>query len=253
MCVVKWLNIMMISAIDFYHEHKIHCPSLPEIPKELINDVEITQWIFSQNIPFIELDLKFDVNQWQLESKSAEDFYVAHRESQPHIGWKSCCIHGIDIDKTGVWQTYTDVEPEYRWTSLSTLTPSITDFCKKLPLEKFARIRFMKLEADGWIAPHNDSPPGYGSNFKLIDHLVPINIAIDHPNDCYMTLKDHGIVPWSNGNLKIVNITNDHSVINFSKSNRIHLIVHGWIGNKINEFSGLIVRSYKKQYERYRI
>jgi hypothetical protein len=243
----------MTTAVDFYEENSHLSCSLPEIPKHLNNDLKITNWIFTQNIPFIELDLAFDTTQWQTESQTAEKFYVTHRESQPHQGWKSCCIHGIDIDKTSVWQSYTDVEPEYRWTELANLTPTITDFCKKLPLEKFARIRFMKLEAEGWIAPHNDSPPGYSKDFKLIDHLVPINIAIDHPWDCYMTLKDHGIVPWKNGNVKIVNITNDHSVINFSKSNRVHLIAHGWIGNKINEFSELIVRSYRKQYERNRV
>jgi hypothetical protein len=243
----------MTTATDFYQENFHHAHSLPEIPKSLNTDLEITEWIFTQNIPFIELDLNFDVDQWQKESLLAEKYYVNHRESQPHQGWKSCCIHGINIDKTSVWQSYTDIEPEYQWTELSTLTPAITDFCKKLPLEKFARIRFMKLEAEGWIAPHNDSPPGYGKDFKLIDHLVPINIAIDHPIDCHMTLKNHGIVPWKNGNVKIVNLTNDHSVINFSKSNRIHLIAHGWIGNKINEFSKLIVRSYRKQYERNRV
>lgn len=243
----------MISAIDFYHQNNFGCSALPEIPSNLVDNVEITKWIFNQNIPFINLDLNFDLDQWQTESKLAESFYVIHRESQPHNGWKSCCVHGIDIDKTSVWQLYADSEPEYHWTALADLAPSIKNFCQQLPLEKFARIRFMKLESEGWIAPHNDSPPGYGLDFNLLDHIVPINIAIDHPNDCYMTLKDHGIVPWKNGDVKIINITNDHSVINFNKANRIHLIIHGWVGNKLREFSDLIVRSYKKQYEHSRI
>jgi hypothetical protein len=68
-----------------------------------------------------------------------------------------------------------------------------------------------------------------------------------------MTLKGHGVVPWKNGNIKLVNITNDHSVINFSDKPRMHMIGHGYVGNKLNEFTKLIAASYRKQYERYRI
>jgi hypothetical protein len=242
----------MTSANDFYQENRQCTFELPEIPKSLTDNISITEWILKQNIPYIELDLSFDIAQWQEESAEAEECYVTHRESQPHNGWKSCCIHGIDVDKTGIWQCYSDTEPEYHWTVLSKKTPNIKNFCQQLPFEEFARVRFMKLEHDGWVAPHNDSPLGYDKNFNLMNHLIPVNIAISHPEDCFMSLKNYGVVPWKTGDLKIVNITNDHSVINFSKQDRIHLIAHGKIGNKINEFCELIVRSYKKQYERNR-
>lgn len=237
----------MITAKDFFDTYSKCNTTFPKIPNTVNSDAEITDWIFKQNIPYINLNLSFNIKTWQEEMLAAEEFYVSHRESQSHLGWKSCCIHGIDTDKTGVWQCYTDQEPDYNWTTLSKLTPSITKFCKQLPFEKFARIRFMKLDAGGWIEPHNDSPPNIPDNFNLLDHLVPINIAIDHPKECHMTLKDFGLVPWENGRAKIVNITNDHSVINFSKSTRVHLIVHGWIGNKKQEFSKLVAESYKAQ------
>lgn len=243
----------MDDAVQFYQNNFSKTFTLPAIPSYLINDEEIACWIFEQDIPYIELDLEFDTSLWKHESKAAEKHYVIHRETQSHNGWKSCCIHGIDIDKTGVWQCYSNTEPEYHWTPLADDTPIIKKFWEEFPFEKLARVRFMKLEAGGWISPHNDSPLGYDKNFKLINHLLPINIAIVHPDECYMTLKDKGVIPWKVGDIRLVNITNDHSVVNLNNQERIHLIGHGIVGNKIKEFSELITRSYKKQYERYRV
>lgn len=236
----------MNKALDFYKSNQNIKYTFPPIPKNCSKDNEITNWIFKNNIPFLNLDLDFDINEWQKESVAAEKFYVPHREMQNHKGWKSCCIHGISIEKTGIWRKYSEYEPNYSWTMLSNLTPSIKDFCLKLPFERFARIRFMKLDSGGWIEPHNDTPTDVPDNFSLLDHLIPINIAIDHPDDCFMSLKDFGTIPWKNGDVKIVNITNDHSVINLSNKNRTHLIIHGWIGNKLTEFNDLIARSYSK-------
>lgn len=240
----------MISADQFYHDYSNCKPIFPEPISG--SDEELVKWLFKQNIPFIDLDLRIDVAVWQEETNRALPFLVPHRENDSD-GWNSCCIHGIDVDKTGVWQNYLNEEPTYNWTKLADLTPTIKQFWESLPFEKFARIRFMELEPHGSIMPHNDSPPGFSKNFNLLEHLVPINIAIIHPSDCFMTLKDHGIVPWENGNIRLVNITNDHSVINFSNQRRIHMIGHGLIGNQFNKFCELFARSYRKQYERYRI
>jgi hypothetical protein len=126
------------------------------------------------------------------------------------------------------------------------MTPLIKEFWQSLPFEKYARIRFMEVEPNGFIDPHSDSP----GNIDILDHIIPINIAISHPNKCFMTLENTGIVPWSDGDIKLVNITKKHSVINFSNEKRIHIIGHGIVGKKFNEFFELISRSYKKQYER---
>lgn len=243
----------MDSATKFFEENSGLKTSFPKIPNDLTNNEEITKWVFKQDIPYIELDLQFDVSRWLAESKLAEPYLINHRESQPHKGWKSCCIHGIDIEKTGIWSCYADQEPAYQWTALSESTPTIKQFWQQFPFESFARIRFMQVEAGGYIYPHHDTPPDYNKNSEVLNHLVPINIAIYHPANCYMTLKDHGIVPWQAGDVKIVNITNYHSVINFSDQPRMHLIAHGVVGNRIKEFSTLIADSYKKQYERSRI
>ena len=173
---------------------------------------------------------------------------VPHRAGGGHIGWRSCCIHGISVEHTG-----TDLDApleSYHWTELSMLTPTITNFWKSIPAERFARLRFMELAPGGHIAPHNDSPNGVSNtDFDMMDHIIPINVAIIHPDDCYMTLNGHGTVPFSEGKAIIVNITNTHSVVNNSAGPRMHMIAHCVIGNKKKEFAELVVRSYNKQYE----
>jgi hypothetical protein len=208
--------------------------------------------ILRKPLGWIALDLEFDLDRWKAEARLAKDHLVTHREGDGHDGWKSCCIHGIDIHKTGHWQNYVGAEEDanYHWTELSKLTPTITNFWKSFPTERFARLRFMELEAGGRIAPHNDSPNGIkNTEFDMMDHLIPINIAIVHPADCYMELEGHGRVPFQEGTAFIVNITNTHTVVNNSPFNRTHMIAHCIIGNKKKEFAELIVRSYNKQYE----
>lgn len=242
----------MNSAESFYIANKDFKPKFPPVPAHISTDEDLVRWLFKEDIPFIDIDLEINADQWAEEAIRAIPFLVPHREKDS-TGWNSCCIHGIGIDKTGVWNNYLDSEPEYNWTELSNITPVIKKFWEEMPFEKFARIRFMELEPHGLVLPHNDSPPGFSKNFNLLDSLLPINIAIIHPNECYMTLKDHGVIPWKVGNIRLINITNDHSVINFSGQRRIHMIGHGLIGNRFKEFCKLIARSYRKQYERYRI
>jgi hypothetical protein len=208
--------------------------------------------ILRKPIGWLELDTSFNLAKWKEESELAKQYLVPHREGDGHDGWRSCCIHGIEIDKTGHWTRYTRTESDitYKWTDLSELTPTITKFWKEFPTEQFARLRFMELAPGGHIAPHNDSPNGIrNTEFDMMDHMIPINIAIVHPNDCYMTLDGHGVVPFAEGKALIVNITNTHSVINNSPRPRMHMIAHCIIGNKKKEFAELVVRSYNKQYE----
>ncbi|MEY4332578.1 MAG: Aspartyl/Asparaginyl beta-hydroxylase [Bacteroidota bacterium] len=206
--------------------------------------------ILRKPIGWIELDIDFPIDKWIDESKLAEQYLVPHREGDGHLGWRSCCIHGIDIDKTGHWSRYSKTEDiEYKWTELANLVPTITNFWKKFPTEKFARLRFMELAPYGFIAPHDDSPNGIkNTDFDMMDHMIPINLAITHPDDCYMELEGYGRVPFRAGRAFIVNITNVHSVINHSNQSRLHMIAHCIIGNKKKEFAELIVRSYNKHH-----
>lgn len=243
----------MKEALEFYKSYKdVNLNSRP-LPDG--NVIEQAKWILSGNgYHWVELDTFFNVSNWQDEAKLAEGYYVPHRDELSgegtHKGWQSCVLHGIDTDKTNVWQTYGyKLEPAYQWTELGNKTAGIKSFFEHaFPSEKYARIRFMKLEAPGWISPHNDYSPVIDMD-NILDAPIPINIAVDHPRDCKMSLKDQGCVPFKNGKMFVVNIFNDHSVVNWSKNPRIHIIAHCYLGNRTAEFCELLVRSYIKQHE----
>lgn len=218
-----------------------------------MNIVEQAVEILKQPRGWIELDLDFDLSAWQQEAKVAEKYLVEHREGDGHNGWRSCCIHGISTNQTGHWSRYADNENDisYDWTELAELTPTITNFWKQFPTEGYARLRFMELSPGGWVAPHNDAPNGVkNTDFNMMDHMIPINLAITHPQECEMHLETYGHVPWAPGKAYIVNITDTHSVQNKSLQPRMHMIAHCLLGNMKKEFAELVVRSYNKHNDR---
>jgi hypothetical protein len=248
------------NALNFYQNNKDCTWQLESIPEGVTSDLEIVDWLLNKSsFGWLELDINIDLASWQLEAQQAVPCFVAHREDN-NIGWNSCCIHGIDINKTGAWTNYgytSETDVPYKWTALSEYTPLIANFWKNtFPSEQYRRIRFMELTANSAITPHSDMPgrlPGE-DNFNALNFGIPINIAVVHPKDCYMVLDKKGIVPFKEGKAFIVNIRHTHSVINFSNNSRIHVIGHSYgYGAKLEEFAELVVRSYKKQYERNRI
>jgi len=218
-----------------------------------MNDYDIANKVLNDpSTGWLELDIEFDLDAWKRETDAA--LFVDHRGKE-HPGWNSSCIHGIDVDKTGAWTNYGDWKNEnevpYKWTSISEHTPNIKSFWEQFPYESYRRIRFMQLESGGRINPHSDAPgrlPGE-DNLDMLEFGVPINIAIIHPDDCYMTLEGHGTVPFKEGKAFIINIRNVHSFVNNSNTSRIHLIAHGIPGRRKKEFIELIARSYRKQNE----
>ena len=241
------------TTLDFYEKNKDLSWTMPSAPLELTTDYEIANWVMNNNnIGWLELDIDLPIQQWTNECTVADEYYVNHR-GDGHPGWNSCCIHGIDTHQTGSWNLYgyeNEAEVPYDWTELSSRTPSITKFWRDtFPIEYYRRIRFMELEAGGYISPHSDMPgsiKGESPAINVLEHGAPINIAITHPKDCHMILEGFGTVPWSPGKAFIVNIRHYHSVINFSKEQRVHMIGHGWYGTKIDKFCELITRSYRK-------
>lgn len=241
-----------MNAIDFYKANKDINWTMPKLPHGVVTNYEIADWLLNKsNIGWLELDIAIDLEHWISETDAAQ--YVDHR-GKDHPGWNSSCIHGIDVDKTGAWTNYGDWTREkdvpYKWTSISKHTPSIKKFWEEFPYESYRRIRFMEVEAGGIVSPHSDAPGNLPGELGLdmLDFGVPINIAIIHPNDCYMTLDGYGKVPFTQGKAFIVNIRNYHSVVNFSSTSRIHLIAHGIPGKRKKDFIELLARSYRKQY-----
>lgn len=243
----------MISALEFYNNNKNCIWTKEPIPPHLTSNLEKARWILNEaNFGWIDLDIGIDTSVWQLESQQAEPYFVPHREEQNH-GWNSCCIHGVDVDKTGAWTNYgytDESQVPYHWTELSLKSPVVKHFWQDIfPTNSYRRIRFMELEPHSAIIPHSDMPgrlPGE-ADMDMLDFGVPINVAVIHPKDCYMVLEGYGVVPFKEGKAFIVNIRNYHSVINFSDQKRIHVIAHSYgYGSKLSEFADLVVRSYEK-------
>lgn len=243
------------NALNFYQKNKDCTWTMEQIPSHLTTNIEIASWILNtSSFGWLELDMNIDLAGWQLEAHQAEPYFVAHREDENN-GWNSCCIHGIDTDKTGAWTNYGYTDEShvpYKWTELSHKAPVVRHFWQhKFPAQQYRRIRFMELETSSAINPHSDMPgrlPGE-ENFDALEFGVPINVAVLHPADCYMVLENYGVVPFTEGKAFIVNIRNYHSVINFSNEKRTHVIGHSiGYGEKLEEFAELVVRSYRKQY-----
>ena len=242
-------------ALDFYNKNKDCSWQLEKAPNG--SAMEIANWLLNEsNFGWLELDIEFDLVKWQLEAQQAMPYLVEHREDESQ-GWNSCCIHGIDTNKTGAWTNYGYTDEAlvpYTWTALSANTPSVKKFWQhEFPSDKYRRIRFMELEPNSAITPHSDMPgrlPGE-DNFDALAFGCPINVAVVHPRDCHMVLEGYGVVPFEEGKVFLINIRNYHSVINFSNDSRIHVIGHSYgYGSKKQQFADLIARSYEKQYSR---
>ena len=244
-------------ALNFYNQNKDCTWRLESAPADISSNLELADWLLNKsNFGWLELDIDIDLSGWQLEAHQAESYFVEHREDESQ-GWNSCCIHGIDISKTGAWTNYgytNEQDVPYRWTELQYRAPVIKNFWQNtFPSDRYRRIRFMELEPNSAITPHSDMPgrlPGE-DNFDVLEFGCPINVAVIHPKDCHMVLEGYGCVPWEEGKAFIINIRNYHSVINFSNQSRIHVIGHSYgYGNKKQEFADLIAKSYEKQRNR---
>lgn len=248
------LNIVMEAAHEFFHQHRRYKHKLNGLPSLTMTDEEIAMWILQGGAgAWIELDLHIDYKKFFDEYNTVKDMFVPHRDNSTgegtHDGWEACTLHGIEWDKTNVWEIYDyDNEPEYKWTAAGVKCNEIQKFFNSLPCQSFARIRFMKLAGGGWISPHNDKPDSAINWNTIFEHPLPINIAVDHPHNCHMIVKDNGIVPFANGKAFLVNIFNDHSVINWGSQDRIHIIGHLLVGNKKSEYCTMLANSYRKQY-----
>lgn len=200
------------------------------------------------SLPWLELDLDFSSYIKESEFTAVEPYYVTHREGETHKDWESCCLHGLGIDKTRVATDYeydNELTAPYDWTPLANLAPTVRKFWEKFPAEKYTRIRFMKLKPGGKIDWHNDRPQKLPDD--ICESVIPINVAVTNPALCYMEIEDHGIVPWRNGKVFLINILKNHTVVNNSNADRIHMIGTVYVGNKRKEFNSLLEKSLRRK------
>jgi hypothetical protein len=103
----------------------------------------------------------------------------------------------------------------------------------------------MKLKPGGKIDWHNDRPQKLPDD--ICESVIPINVAVTNPALCYMEIEDHGIVPWRNGKVFLINILKNHTVVNNSNADRIHMIGTVYVGNKRKEFNSLLEKSLRRK------
>ena len=204
------------------------------------------KWIMNESkLPWLKLDIDFPYQTMLEEAKSLKKYFVKHRAEDQisgyrHKGWASLCIHGISAEKTNHFTEYgykSNDETPYKWTEIADLCPTTTNFFKDYyPCDTYYRVRFMLLEPEGYIAPHND----------MQEHrLSPVNIALNHPKNCIMKMAKHGTVPFKEGEAYILDVGNVHAYYNKSNEDRYHIIVHGnYKSNK--QWKQLIEDSYEK-------
>lgn len=212
------------SLEDFANRN--HFIASPKYPQHFRAGKEIN---FSDKISFLPIDWEsvLDIDTMFDEAKRLEKHYVPHRTHESHSGWSSLVIHGISSVHTESSHTYgfTDQTAPYRWTDISDLCPTITEFFKnQFDYDRYFRIRIMKLSPGGFIIPHQDS-----IDVKE-NHIGPINFALNDPEGCNFYMDDIGILPWKPGRMIKLNLFNVHAVWNRSRENRYHIIVHGHAG-----------------------
>ena len=178
------------------------------------------------NCAYYPIKYNFDTDLLLNECRAVDDLYFNHRSQDKksgygHTGWQSLTLHGIDKHKTEHYTNYgfTNLnDANYHWTDACERVPNLYKFLSSLPFKVFDRVRIMRLAPGGYIMPHNDGP---GRIFS------PLNIAINNPENCHFIFKDQGIVPYIAGTGFVINVAQEHIVVNFSNEARYHIIVHG--------------------------
>lgn len=167
--------------------------------------------------PCQSLELGVPTDQIYNEIQKIKKFLVTHREGEG-VGWSSFCIHGKSFDATREDAYYNDNRPHIWTKEALEHMPSTIDFLKSLNFKSFKRVRVMCLEPKGFINVHRD---------QTDSRLGPINIAINHPDECKFYLEHHGELQFKPGVAYRMNLVNYHTVINYGNTDRYHIIIHG--------------------------
>jgi hypothetical protein len=96
----------------------------------------------------------------------------------------------------------------------------------------------MLVESNGIVGVHSDD--------KLPGSLGPVNIAIKQPDSCKFYMENYGVVPFTDGDAYMLNVSNRHTVINTGTEPRYHIIVH--YATKTDKFRAMIEQSYRNLY-----
>jgi hypothetical protein len=196
---------------------------------------------FETDAKFLKLDIKFPYKEILEEAKSLRHRFVPHRSGLAK-GWLSLTLHGLAEDKTGIWKDYgykrsVDMSNDLKWTPAGIESPITHNFfLNNFPCKKYGRLRFMLLEAGGYIGLHSDG------NTRLVEN---INMALNNPEGCIWKWGDNSPdLIMEEGGTYAMNVSYHHSIYNNSNEDRYHIIVSRH--DATEEWKSLINKSAEK-------
>jgi hypothetical protein len=128
---------------------------------------------FISESKYLDLDVEFPYKEMLEEAIALRHRFIEHR-SDASAGWLGLVLHGLDEHKTGAWKDYgiTDsktASEQMHWTEAASLAPITKDyFVNQFPCKKYSRVRFMLLEAGGYIGFHSDSKGPIIDNISFV-------------------------------------------------------------------------------------
>lgn len=216
---------------------------------------QVEEIINEHLIYYLKLDISLPKESLEeVKEVYEQQFFVKHR-GKKHKGWQSAALHSINGDywKTMSGKQYgyendSDKNIKWDWTDVCHYAPRTTEFFKKdLPVEGYRRLRYMLLEPNGYILEHCDTPTGKPYEKRKPESIFgAINICITQPQNCDLTHKNNGSVPFEPYSLFLFNNDEIHHAFNKSNENRFHMIAHP---NYNEDFAELFVKSFEKNYE----
>lgn len=227
-------------------------PLLPEYINKLDYEA-VAKWLLIDNFnnwAYLELDIKIDVDQWEKELMGVYDKFVPHPDQPNQLFYESCTLHGFSPEHTMYYTKYIEPpyppesEMPYYWTEIADKCPTITKFWKEFPVERWDRVRFLRMRSGGYIGIHRDMTLKQSENWDMFSMGVGINMSITHPNGCETWFEGFGKVPWKPGKFFLHNISKIHWVHNFTQYDRVHMIPMGNVGNRKKEFCEIVAKSY---------
>jgi len=171
---------------------------------------------------YLKLDISLPHEEMCKEAFKLLHMFSPHRGDEDSHGWESLTIHGLGWNKHENYSNYgykkgKDASNDMIWTEIADMCPITTKWLKEtFPCNKYGRVRFMLLRAGGKIALHSDS------SIKLIEN---INVALNNPIGCKWIWGDGEEIIMEPGGVYAMNLHYQHSVINESNEDRMHMII----------------------------
>jgi hypothetical protein len=197
-----------------------------EAASPLTNMQEYKDRVLRAEIPYIPVALSDNFpkpkNMKKLfeEAKSFRDHFVPHRSGGGSVGWESLTLYGLSSTHIAAHHKYGEdnFSEKNDWTDMARYCPKIVKYIKKLNYKELSRVRIMKLRGGGYIVPHTDRSKYVGG---------ALNIALNNPPECKFYVEGKGYLPFDKSFAIYPNTGYVHSVLNNTKEDRYHIIVHG--------------------------